>query len=129
MQLDIDVSPPAFVWNPNSVLEVTRIHATITPSNSLIFHFIKVGLGVVLCMWRESWLEFFLVHMNPFRVNFGQVTDRQTDRKELPRAHHAWAQVGSKMLPEILKKLGDLLKTNSQFDDPFVVSDIMSFPT
>ncbi len=74
-------------------------------------------------------MNLFLVHTNLLLVNFGQVTDRQTDIKQLPRAYHAWAQVGSKMLPKILKKLGDLLETNSQFDDPFVVFDVMSFPT
>ncbi len=36
---------------------------------------------------------FFLVH-DFFLVNFGPVPDGQTDRKQLPRANRALAQVG-----------------------------------
>ena len=70
-QLDVVVSPPAFIWNPYLTLTHVTFDHEFFSSN------------------------FFLV--NYYLVTFGIVTDRRTDGKQRIRAHRALAQVGSKM--------------------------------
>ncbi len=67
-QLDVDVSPPAFVWTP--YLTLTLVTFDLDP---MIIYFQRY--------------DFFLVFFSSLS---------QTDRKRCIRAHRACAQVGSK---------------------------------
>ena len=70
-QLDLVVSPPAFLWSP----------LTFDPDPHDLWP------------WYVS--PFYLVIFGP--MNYFLVTDGQTDRRRRIRAHRAWTQVGSKM--------------------------------
>ncbi len=71
MQLDVEVSPPAFVLNPNYPLGTAHTSPSSCPQ---LFHTVQPEI-------RSSDILS--------SVNFGLVTDRRTDRKRGIRAHRA----------------------------------------